>query len=142
MSVEENLKIVDAGFEAANAQDWDRFLGVYAESVVSYGPESPEPMKGRTALRELLEGYYTAFPDLHFETVRSFGQGDWVCVEWVATGTHSGPLMGPGGETIAATNKTARNPGSTVIKVEGGQITETRGYYDLLGMMAQLGLAP
>ena len=65
----------------------------------------------RVSIRQM-RAESTAFPDLHIETVRSFGQGDWVCVEWVVTGTHTGPLMGPGGETIPATNKTARVPGS------------------------------
>ena len=142
MSVEENLQVIDADFEAINAQDWDRFLGLHSESHVLYAPDSPEPRKGREALREWIQGYATAFPDLRVETVRSFGQGDWVCVEWVVTGTHTGPLMGPGGETIPATNKTARVPGSSVFKVEGGEITEDREYYDLLGLMAQLGLVP
>ena len=142
MSVEENLQVNAAIIEAVNAQDWDRYVGLHAESVVSYGPESPEPRKGREALRESIQAYVTAFPDLRFEEVRTFGQGDWVCAEWVATGTHTGPLMGPGGETIPATNKTARVSGSSVLKVEGGKVTEIHGYYDLLGMMAQLGLAP
>ncbi len=63
-------------------------------------------------------------------------------MEYTITGTHTGPLMGPGGETIPATNKPIRIQGLTVSKFEGGEITEEHDYSDQLGMMAQLGLAP
>ena len=142
MSVEENIRVANADFEALNAQDWDRYLGLHAESFVLYAPDSPEPRKGRAALREWIQGFVNAFPDLRAETVRSFGQGDWVCVEYNVSGTHKGPLAGPGGEAIPATNKPIRLPGTVVFKVEGGEITEAHEYYDILGMMAQLGLAP
>ncbi len=142
MSVEENLQKVDAIIEAFNPHDWDRFAGLFAESAVVYVPDSPEPLKGRDALRERFQGLEKAFPDIHIEKVRTIGQGDWVCAEFISTGTHEGPLPGPGGQTIPATNKTARDPVAVVFKFEGGQITEAHEYRDVLGMMAQLGLAP
>lgn len=128
MSVEENLQKINAAYEAFNAQDWDGYFGVYAESVVFWGPESPEPIKGRAALREVSEGYLTAFPDIHAKAERSFGQGDWVCVEYTLTGTQRGPLTGPGGETIPATNESMRIQGIGVYKFEGGEITEEHDY--------------
>ncbi len=64
MSVEENLQAIKDGHEAFNAQDGDRFFELYAESVVYYGPDLPEPVKGRAALREVFEGAITAFPDI------------------------------------------------------------------------------
>lgn len=142
MSVEENLKLLDAGLEAYNAHDWDRFLELYAESAVIYSPGLPEPLKGLAALREEIETGETAFPDHRMEKVRAFGQGDWVCVEYTMTGTHTGPFKGPGGETIPATNKPVRLQGCVVYKFEGGEIMEEHEYSDQLGMMAQLGLSP
>ena len=142
MSVEENERVIDRADEAFNAQDWDRYYELYAESVVSYGPVSPEPLKGRAAIREFGEGYINAFPDMRGKKERSFGQGDWVSREYTITGTHTGPLPGPGGETIPATNKPLRLQLCSVYKVEGGEITEVRNYLDMLGFMAQLGLVP
>ncbi|MEE9173351.1 MAG: ester cyclase [Thermoplasmata archaeon] len=142
MSVEENLQKVDAIVEAFNPHDWDRFAGLFAESAVLYAPDLPEPLKGRDALRERFQGLEKAFPDLHIEKLRTIGQGDWVCAEFSSTGTHKGPLPGPGGQTIPATNKTTRDPVAVVFKFEGGQITEAHEYRDVLGMMTQLGLAP
>ncbi|MFQ6012848.1 MAG: ester cyclase [Thermoplasmata archaeon] len=141
MSVEENERVIDRADEAFNAQEWDRYFELFAESVVWHSP-SPEPLKGRAALREAFEGFVAAFPDTRIKKERSFGQGDWVCREYTFAGTHTGPLKGPDGETIPATNKPVRLQGCGVYKVEGGEITETRDYFDQLGFMAQLGLAP
>ncbi|MCJ2554752.1 MAG: ester cyclase [Candidatus Thermoplasmatota archaeon] len=142
MSVEENLKLVDAGLEAYNAHDWDRFFEFYAESVVNYGPNLPEPSKGLAALRERFETNEIAFPDHRMEKVRAFGQGDYVCVETVWKGTHKGPMQGPKGETIPATNKSVQTPMTMVLKIEEGKVTEDHGYWDQLATLSQLGLAP
>ena len=140
MSVEENLRVIDSAIDAFNAHDWDRFIGLHAESVIDYDPAIPEPRKGRAALRQSIQDLVTAFPDLHGRKERSFGHGDWVSAEFTMTGTHKGPLPGPGGQMIPATNKPFRGKEAIVFKLEGGEITEVHEYYDLLGMMAQLGL--
>ncbi|MFQ5950555.1 MAG: ester cyclase, partial [Candidatus Geothermarchaeales archaeon] len=87
-------------------------------------------------------GFLTAFPDLHVETTRAFGRGDWVCVEHITSGTHTGPMGTPDGETIPATNKKMRFEDALVFKVENDKITRRHLYFDQLGFMAQLGLAP
>lgn len=107
-----------------------------------YSPQTPEPTKGIAPHRESMQGLLTAFPDMQMTEEQSFGQGDWMCVTWTATGTHTGPLAGPGGQTIPPTGKPVRLDLCGVAKVEGGKITEEHNYFDLLGMMAQLGLAP
>ena len=142
MSVEENLQKVDAMIEAFNDHDLDRFVELHAESFVHHDPALPEPLKGHRALREFFQGSVTAFPDIQVEKERVFGQGDWVCVEFTFSGTHRGPLLGPGGEMIPATNKPVRFKDCVVLKFEGGEVTEEREYYDHLGLMTQLGLAP
>ena len=142
MSVEENLQKGEALIEAYNAKDLDAFVADAAESWVGHSPDQPEPLKGREALREWMGTFFTAFPDSRWETARSFGQGDWTCAEIVFTGTHTGPLPVPGGVMIPATNKPFRVTFVMVSKFEGDEVTETRVYYDQLGYLAQLGLAP
>ncbi len=142
MSVDENLRLVDAAIDAANAHDLDRFVKHYAESVVNYGPGVPEPTKGRTSFRDGAGAYFAAFPDFRFKKERSFGQGDWVCIEFIVTGTHKGPLAAPGGQTIPATNKPIWLRVSQVMKVEAGKFTESHYYFDTLELLSQLGMAP
>jgi len=140
VSVEENLKLIDRRVAAFNAHDLDRFVGLHANSVIAKVPNSPEPFKGRAAFREFVKGFYTAFPDLQLQKVRAFGQDDWVCGEFILIGTNKGPMPGPGGQMIPPTNKAMRLGDCTVFKIEGGEITELDAYWDLLGMMAHLGL--
>ena len=142
MSVEENLRLLKESAEAFNARDWDRYYELHAESIVRHDPAFPEPIKGRVAHREFVMGGQEAFPDLRAEEVRAFGQGDWVSAEFAMTGTHTGPLAMPDGQTIPATNKSFRVNVEEVLKWEGGQIVEEHAYYDVLGWMTQLGLAP
>lgn len=140
--VEDNLRVVDATFEAMNARDWDRIAELLADSVVEYRPGLPDPSKGPDAALQNLKAFATAFPDARVEKVRAFGQGDWVCRESVLAGTHKGPMTSPDGKTIPATNKPFSVQSCNLFKIEGGKITERHLYFDQLGFLAQLGLAP
>ncbi len=133
---------MDATTKALNDHDLDRFETYHLESVIQRDPLNMEPLKGRKAVRASLEPFFKAFPDLRMVTERSFGAGDWITVQGHLMGTHKGPLEAPGGQSIPATNKAIRVPVALVAKLEGGKFAETNVYFDQMGMMAQLGLAP
>ncbi len=140
MSVEENLRIAEATTKALNDHDLERFLSYHHESAVGRYPSTPEPVRGREAIRPGLERLFRAFPDLRFVQEHAFGQGDWVTVQGHFTGTHKATLEAPGGRTFPATNKAVRLPYALVARIEGGKIAEMNAYYDMMGMAAQLGL--
>ena len=138
-SVGENLKVVDDFVNAFNTRDWDRISGLYAKSVVYWTPDNTEPEKGREKVRQVFVGYTAAFPDAHNKKERAFGMGDWVCVEYVFTGTHKGPLTGPDGKQVPGTGKSVRVPWVSLYRMESGRIVEWHAYWDALGMWKQLG---
>ncbi len=140
MTVEENLRIAAATTKALNDHDVDRFLSYHAESALGRFPSTPDPVRGREAIRPGLERLVRAFPDLRLSQDHAFGQGDWVTIQGHFTGTHKAPLDAPGGRTFPATNKPVRLPFALVARVEGGKIAELSAYYDMMGMAAQLGL--
>ncbi len=142
MSVEENLRVIDAKDEAINSRDWDRFDEIFAESSVYKASDMTEALKGVEAIRQRFMGLVNAFSDGKVEKERSFGQGNTVFLEAYWTGTHDGPLPGPGGQVIPATGKSVRVPLGIVFEVEGGKMTETREYWDVLGLLTQLGVTP
>ncbi len=142
VSVEESLRLLDSVLEAFNAHDPDRLDKVNAESMIFYATGLAEPLKGRAAVREWNKTFMTAFPDVRIRKERSFGQGDWICVEGTIVGTHKGPLPGPGGRMIPATNRPIRLDVAATLKVEGGEGTEVHMYLDQLALMTQLGLTP
>src|SRR5712664_194176 len=105
MSVEENLRVMDAATKALNDHDLDRFEAFHLESVIQRDPVNAAPIKGRTAIRASLEPFVKAFPDLRMTTERKFGAGDWITVQGTFSGTHKAPLAAPGVPTIPATNR-------------------------------------
>ena len=81
------------------------------------------------------------FPDYKVREERIFGQDEWVCLEAEETGTMKGPL-GAGSHSVPPTNKSFKIPSSIICHVSNNKIDEVRLYYDVLGLMAQLGLGP
>ncbi|HEY7379724.1 MAG TPA: ester cyclase [Gaiella sp.] len=98
-------------------------------------------VRGAAELRALLDAFWTAIPDFQHSLTAVLEEGALVAVEGVAHGTHTGPLVGPMGE-IPATGKRVEFPFAAWARVEDGKIRRFRGYWDLAGFMAQLGLAP
>ena len=106
-------------------------------------------MRGREAVQERLQSWGEALPDLSWTRLRGFGQGDWVCVELLITGTHKGPLrhgfdrrlLGPKSDgVVRPTGNRIELRGCVVYKVEGGEISESHIYYDQVEFLKQLGL--
>jgi predicted ester cyclase len=60
------------------------------QSLVSYSPHQP----GTEQQSEEIRLQRQAFPDLTYREEVSIAEGDMVFLAWVATGTHSGQLLG------------------------------------------------
>ncbi|WP_426939533.1 ester cyclase [Pseudarthrobacter sp. S3] len=58
------------------------------------------------------------------------------------TGTNTGPLPLPSGESLPATGKSIRVRSCDVAHVEAGLIKQHAFYFDQMELMAQLGLLP
>jgi predicted ester cyclase len=142
MSVEENLKVLEASTKALNERDLDHFETFHLNSVIQRDPQNPQGIKGVKAIRASLEPFLKAFPDIRLVTETQFGAGDWVTQLSHMRGTNTGPLEIPGGQTIPATNKAVRMPVAMVAKLQGGKFAEINVYFDQAGLLAQLGLLP
>ena len=142
MNIEENIKVVDAIDRAVNERDWETFDERHSPDVLAYSPLTEKPTKDIETHREAVKGLTVSFPDFHIETERCFGQGEWLCAEFVVTGTHRAPLKTDGGQVIPPTNKKLRLQLVSTMRIRGGKIVEEHTYYDRLTMQAQLGIEP
>src|SRR5947208_13816619 len=142
MSVEENLRMIQAEQKALNDRDLDPFKTLHLNSVVQRDPQNPQGIKGPKAIRASLTPFLKAFPDIRLVTETQFGAGDWVTQLGHMRGTNTGPLEIPGAPTIPATNKSVRMPVAMIAKLEGGKFAEINLYFDQAGLMTQLGLTP
>jgi len=142
MTGHESLRVIDDIENAQKTNDWKRFADLHAENVVLHSPDSPTPIKGRDAVVNWYRGFFTAFPDMNPARTSAITQGEWVAAEYTVTGTHKGPLQGPGGTTIPPTHKRITMANASWYQVRDGKIAEVHEYFDLAGFMAQLGLGP
>ncbi|UCI22031.1 ester cyclase [Mesorhizobium sp. B2-1-8] len=102
-----------------------------------------EPRRGRDDIKAFMTDFRAAFPDLNFwATADLIAEGDYVVGQWEGGGTHTGPAFDDflTGSLPAATGRTMRFTGTTVLKVIDGRIVEEIGLDDGVAALTQLGL--
>jgi hypothetical protein len=143
MNLEGNLKLMKTLDDAWNNQDWDTFNERHAETVAVYWPGQPEPTSGRQNHKAESVEFFKTFPDNHIDNDPYkilFGQDDgWTCSVANFTGTFKGPMHGFDGKTIEPTNKRFQIEFCTVAHWKNKEIIEEKLFYDLVGMMKQIG---
>lgn len=140
MSTKDSQSQTNERVQAANRRDLEAFAAFYAKDATVYDPMYPEPLKGRAATRKDFEEFLTAVPDLKLTLGAVAHSGDTVAFELIARGRHEGPLAGPAG-AIPATKRRIDMPMAAFSRMDDeGLIAEERRYYDLAGLMQQLGL--
>lgn len=141
MSEKENLTSVEQIFDSLNSRDFGADDELYAAGYQYDAPGTPGGLNLEQA-REYVNGFITAIPDLHFKLKTKVAQGDFVAVSWVSTGTHSGPLRTPTGDTIPPTNKKVTGTGSSFYEFRDGKIINSQVYWDMASLLAQIGMMP
>ncbi len=135
---EENKAIARRAIEELfNQGNLDVADELIAPNYVNHDPVSPEEARGPEGFKQLVCGFRSAFPDLHFRIEDQIAEGDTAMTRWSALGTHQGELMG-----IAPTGNQVSVTGVGIDRIAGGKIEETWVYYDALGMLRQLGVVP
>jgi steroid delta-isomerase-like uncharacterized protein len=123
---------------AWNRGDADGAVAYAVDDLLWRDIALPMPLHGREALKQALQGYMNAFPDLHVEVTSQTLQGGRLAQEWTATGTHRGELMG-----IPPTGRASKVYGATVtVFDEEAHVIEGSMYWNPLAMMHQLAVMP
>lgn len=135
-------RFVTEAERSVSVGDWETYGSFFAEDLYMVTPALPGPTTGRDARLEFVKGIMASFPDGRVEVQRSFGKGDWACIEWLFTGTHTGPMPGPDGTEIPPTNKSVKWPYCMVMKFKAGKVSELYEYYDQVDLLIQLGVMP
>lgn len=96
-------------------------------------------LEGREQFLKFMQARKRAFPDITVEHTNLVVQGDQVVVEFVATGTHTGPLMTPNGE-IAATGKPVTLHVVEIHTWKDGKLVNLIQYQDPTSPLRQIGV--
>jgi steroid delta-isomerase-like uncharacterized protein len=135
MSEESKAKVRRFIEEAWNRGNMTVIDELVARDYVLHEPaddvESPQ------GIREMIERFRAAFPDLHCVVEDQAGEGELVATRWTLSATHQGEWMG-----IAPTGKQIVMEGIVIHRFVGGTMAEGWDRWDRLGFMEQLGAIP
>ena len=143
MSVQDNLKLDEENIAAWNAHDIERSVALFPDEVTWQDVGSPQAFNGKDALRQYIQGWFSAFPDMQITVKNRVITEDQVAAEVEFSGTNTGSLeLSPGAPTIPATGKKVIGKGTYFVRFKDGKPVEVHTYPDAAGMMMQLGLMP
>ena len=143
MSVQDNLKFDEENIAAWNAHDVERSVALFPDEVTWQDVGSPQAFDGKDAVRQYIQGWFSAFPDMQITVKNRVITEDQVAAEVEFSGTNTGPLeLAPGAPAIPATGKKVIGKGTYFVRFKDGKPVEVHSYPDAAGMMMQLGLLP
>jgi steroid delta-isomerase-like uncharacterized protein len=123
--------------EVLNGRDLDAALtDLVAEDFVEENP-LPGQGPGRAGLADVLNGMFTAFPDLYWDVHELIAEGDVIVTYSTWTGTHLGEFFG-----IPATGRQVSVEAWTKDRYRDGRLVQSRIIMDVVGMLTQLGVIP
>lgn len=145
MGVKENLELMRTLDNAWNAGPgsplWETFRKRHKDDVAVYWPNQPEPTRGRHNHDVEATEFFKSFDNklVNNPYKLAFGQDDHTCTVADWTVTLKVPKKGADGKMVQP-GRTARLEFCTVATWKDNEIVEERLFYDVVGMMKQLGL--
>jgi predicted ester cyclase len=140
----DNKAIVGKWFEGFWGNPWNpKIIDELAAPDMLLQYSLHEPRRGREEVRDFMQTFREAFPDLAFAgTADLIAEGDYVVGRWEGGGTHSGPAFDdfPVGALPAKSGRRMHFTGTSVLRVKGGKIIEEVGLDDGLTALQQLEL--
>jgi limonene-1,2-epoxide hydrolase len=132
VSVEANIAAMRDLEEAWGSHDLGRIAQFFHDDFQNH--QMPfEPVIGLDNYLQHCEHWFTAYPDLRFELISLFGQGDLVCLEHRAIGTSRASFFGN-----VARGREEVVQSCDVFEFRDGKIALERGYWDFSTTTGQL----
>ncbi|HXX72078.1 MAG TPA: nuclear transport factor 2 family protein [Candidatus Acidoferrales bacterium] len=120
-------------------------MSLFTEDVTWQDPGSLEPEGGWERMKKGLLSLYSRFPDIHAETSHFMVDGEWVCLEAVASGTFKGGKWFVGGKerTLPTVNRTFKVSAAMFFRATpDGHLSYWSLYWDNASFDKQIGLKP
>lgn len=132
-------EVLERAVEAWNRRDKEAFVALGSPEVIVTASGGIE-LRGVGGMRQFYDLWFEACPDnqIHYRYIVT--EGERVLGEANFTGTHSGVLHSPAGE-IPPTGERVSVDYVGALRVANSKIVSLRVYFDVMDLMAQLGLA-
>lgn len=119
-------------------KDSARFASMFTDDGYLWNVSGGEKLYGKE-IGNLVDGFASAFPDIHRELKEFYVTGDVVVVELSLNGTHKGDFPVPGGR-IPPTGKEIHAPCCDVFHLENGKVKSFHCYLAVPILLQQLGV--
>jgi len=130
---------IDRYNAAWNGHDVEAIVSMHTDDSVFENHVTGDVNVGREQIARAIQGIFSVFPDLHFETRRAYIREDLVVQEWTASGTHEGTMTRSGIE-VEPTGRRVEYKGMDVIPIRDGLVARKDVYSDSVTLLRQLGL--
>jgi steroid delta-isomerase-like uncharacterized protein len=138
ISGQQNIDLVHRMLEPLNSYDVEAHDKYWIEDMIWRGPPGFGDIHGIDAFKnEVVESFYTAFPDFHGVIDIELADDHWVAATGTVTGTHLGAWF-----NIPPTGKRVEMRYSDFWRVENGRLAENWVMIDHVGVLRQLGVDP
>jgi steroid delta-isomerase-like uncharacterized protein len=140
MLAQTNAALARQIYHLFNENKFDAVLALATEDVEIVLIPFGQTFHGREGLREVMQGFKRAFPDLQIsEIIHQVATDDEVVNEFKARGMHSGTLITAAGQ-VPPTGRVVEFTVCQVWQVRDGKLALLRNYQDVAGILCQLGL--
>lgn len=121
--------------ECWNQEILNKASELLADQVHFHDPVFPNMNPGIQNVKRHIETCRKAFPDLKFTIDDTIAERNEVVLHWKARGTHKGQFLG-----MEPTNRKVTIDGTSIYRFEGPRIAEVYANWNLVTMLAQLGV--
>jgi uncharacterized protein (TIGR02246 family) len=132
-------QVLDRNVQAVNARDAEAYLANQQPDVEFVLPGGVA-LHGRDEIGAYIATMWSAFPDGTITFTAEVIAEDSAAVEITFTGTHTGPLISPGG-SVQPTGKRVNIHSVSILQIRDGLVASEHVYLDQMDMLTQLGLA-
>ncbi len=134
---QENKAIVQRFWKVWEEGNIDLVDELLAADHVNHNPATPDQPAGAEGVREVVNMFRSAMPDLKVVIEDMIAEGDKVVVRYTLEGTHEGELF-----DVAPTGQRLSIKSIAVERVSESKLQEHWRITDSLDMMQQLGVVP
>jgi steroid delta-isomerase-like uncharacterized protein len=132
--------LIHRSIDALNRRDPAAYAAGYVEDAVVRDPFYPGPLVGRGAIEADIDAMLHALPDLAATVGAILEDGPMIAAEVTITGTYDSCWVTADGE-LPPTGRRLELCTFDLVEVDGrGRYTRNRRYYDVAGVLAQLGI--
>ena len=125
---------------ALNEGDLERVRHLLTEDAILQIPSMGTRLVGRNSFTRRRQRRPAAWTDVEVNVVNMIACDEFVTLEAVVTGTHSGDWI-TGAQsfgTLAATGRRAARPACYVCSIRDGKVASLTAYYDRIALISEL----